>query len=86
MDVISDGVVAEDMLHAFLDTRPDIVKSIKLDEPFWDNLSTESALMAKVLIKFLKKNKVKQVFFFYKWMDILVCLFIVVCVLNKELN
>ncbi|KAI7850196.1 nuclear condensing complex subunit [Circinella umbellata] len=57
MDVISDGIVAEDMLHAFLDTRPDIVKSIKLDEPFWDNLSTESALMAKVLIRFLKKNK-----------------------------
>ncbi|KAI9278371.1 nuclear condensing complex subunit [Phascolomyces articulosus] len=57
MDVVGDGAVSEDMLHAFLDTRPDIVKSIKLDDPFWENLSTESALMAKVLIKFLKSNK-----------------------------
>ncbi|KAI9489252.1 nuclear condensing complex subunit [Zychaea mexicana] len=57
MDVVGDGAVAEDMLYSFLDTRTDIVKSIKLDEPFWENLSTESALMAKVLIKFLKGTK-----------------------------
>ncbi|KAI8141539.1 nuclear condensing complex subunit [Fennellomyces sp. T-0311] len=57
MDVVSDASVAEDMLYAFLDTRADIVKSIKLDDQFWENLSTESALMAKVLIKFLKNSQ-----------------------------
>lgn len=37
MDVVSDGSIAEDMLYAFLDTRADIVKSIKLDGNFTKN-------------------------------------------------
>ncbi|KAI9319753.1 nuclear condensing complex subunit, partial [Dichotomocladium elegans] len=55
-----EGSGAEDILTAFLNARPDIVNTIKLEEHFWDTLSVEGAFMAKVFIKFLKANKLED--------------------------
>ncbi|KAI7867392.1 nuclear condensing complex subunit [Spinellus fusiger] len=54
---ILEGDSAEAILNAFLSSRIDIVNSIKLDEQFWNNLSSESAFLAKVLIRFLQAKE-----------------------------
>ncbi|KAI7876242.1 hypothetical protein K492DRAFT_167295 [Lichtheimia hyalospora FSU 10163] len=59
LDVV-DSPIADDVLTAFLNARTDIVNSIKFEEQFWENLSTESAFMAKVFIQFLKSQKLEE--------------------------
>lgn len=48
--------IAESVLNAFFVSRLDIVSDFSFDDEFWTNLSPESALLAKVLIKFLQKD------------------------------
>ncbi|CAO3677491.1 unnamed protein product [Umbelopsis vinacea] len=56
LDVV-DNASADSVLETFLDARPDIIESITFNEQFWDNLSIESAFLARVFTKFLQKKQ-----------------------------
>ncbi|KAI8375873.1 nuclear condensing complex subunit [Blakeslea trispora] len=48
--------LVEKLLKAFFKDRMDIVNEISFDDEFWNNLSGESALLAKALIEFLQSQ------------------------------
>ncbi|GAB5588119.1 chromosome condensation complex Condensin [Umbelopsis nana] len=54
---VVDSPSADAVLEAFLDARPDIIESIEFNDQFWDNLSIESAFLARVFTKFLQKKQ-----------------------------
>ncbi|KAI8066111.1 nuclear condensing complex subunit [Thamnidium elegans] len=58
LDIMKPQVteIAESVLDAFFTARMDIVNDISFDAEFWNNLTPESAFLAKVLIKFLQKD------------------------------
>ncbi|KAI9245790.1 nuclear condensing complex subunit [Helicostylum pulchrum] len=58
LDIMKPEVteIAESVLDAFFTARMDIVNDISFDAEFWNNLTPESAFLAKVLIKFLQKD------------------------------
>ncbi|RUS13222.1 hypothetical protein BC937DRAFT_95656, partial [Endogone sp. FLAS-F59071] len=57
LDVI-ESTAAEDVLMSFFNTRPDILDNMKFNEQFWDNLTIESAFLARVFIKYCQINEV----------------------------
>ncbi|KAI9283993.1 nuclear condensing complex subunit [Umbelopsis sp. AD052] len=59
LDVV-DNPSAHGALEAFFDARPDIIESINFNDEFWDNLSIESAFLARVFTKYLQKKELHE--------------------------
>ncbi|CAO3691481.1 unnamed protein product [Umbelopsis ramanniana] len=59
LDVV-DNPSAHGALEAFFDARPDIIESINFNDEFWDNLSIESAFLARVFTKYLQKKEMHE--------------------------
>ena len=59
IDIINSGAengVGTDAMREFWTARPDYVDAVVFEDEFWDNLSTESAFMARTFISFCQSD------------------------------
>ena len=63
IDIMNSGAengVGLDAMKEFWKARPDYIDAISFEDDFWDNLTTESAFMARTFIEYCQHNPSEQ--------------------------
>ena len=51
------SVIAEQAILAFFKTKPEVLETIKIDESYWKNLTTEKAFLMRTFYQYCNENK-----------------------------